>query len=177
MDYQRMRIGTKREAPVFLPGIQSGAFAGIVMALLLMLVSAAKGLGFWQPLSAIAASVLGVEALVAGPGGAFLGFALLLIVSAILGVLFWAILRPSTSSSAAVSWGVLYGVVIWAVMTYGVVPSADSTMRARLALMPGWWFACVLVYGACLGWAPGMRQRRVSVLPPRTPTPHIPAEM
>jgi hypothetical protein len=177
MDYQRMRVGARRQEALVLPGIQAGVAAGIVMALLLMCVSAAKGLGFWQPLNEIASSILGVDALIAGAGAAVLGAAILLIVSAIFGVLFSSIFRPSPGGSPSVSWGVLYGVAIWLVMTFAVLPSADSTMRARVALMPGWWFVSVLVYGACLAASPILRRRRPAVLPPKTPSPAAPAEM
>jgi hypothetical protein len=46
--------------------------------------------------------------------------------------------------------GIFYSIVIWALMTYLVLPALDPIMRARVALAPTWWFGHHLIYGAVL---------------------------
>lgn len=140
-------------------GASAGIVAGIIMAALFVAHAAAVGAGAAAPARMVAASLLGVRALVSGPGAIVLGAVLHLFVSAFWGIIFASLIRRSTPPSIA-SWeGILFGVAVWAVMTFVALPVLDPVMEARVALSPVAWLFAHIVYGVCLLGTPALRRR------------------
>jgi hypothetical protein len=155
----RPRPGPPRGAGAFDGGVRAGLFAGLVMALAGMFVSAATGAGFWTPMRLLAAGVLGVNALIGGFGVVLLGLALHFAVAAFWGVIFTALVDRDLAADRALAAGLVYGAAVWAVMTYGALPLLDRTMLPRVRLAPGTWLVMHLVYGVCLWRAPELKWR------------------
>lgn len=162
----REAVETRPERPSVPPGsgivdggLRAGLFAGVVMLVVGMIISAASGAGFWTPLRLAAASVLGVDALIGGFGAALLGLALHLGAAAFFGVVFAALVDRDLAADRALLAGLVYGVGVWAFMTYAGLPAFDRTMLPRVRLAPGAWFVMHLVYGACLWQTPDYKWR------------------
>lgn len=139
-------------------GIISGLIAGAVMALVMMGHSSAAGMGLWTPIKAIAATWMGVNALVGGFGTVVLGLATHFTCAAFWGAIFSSLIWRREVVAAAFWEGLVYGVAVWLIMTYIGLPIFDQTMMPRVGLMPGWWFYDHLIYGACLCVTPAVRR-------------------
>lgn len=144
---------------IFVGGAASGIIAGAVMGVFAMTYMAWAGAGFFALPRGTAASLLGVTALVGGAGTITLGLFLHFVTAAFWGILFASIIRKDTPAGKAFWGGLAYGVGMWAVMIYGVVPVLDPVMQPRVAMMPGAVFIAHLVYGACLFVTPALRRR------------------
>lgn len=140
-------------------GALSGFIAGCAMLAFAMLSGAILGDGPLAFLRSVSCAVYGVDGLVAGGGALMAGLLIHLTVSCCWGMLFSSILPEESTSWTALWTGALYGIGVWAVMTFGVLPWADGVMRARMDLLPDWWFYQHLVYGACLLGTPFLRRR------------------
>ena len=160
---KRRLLGPARYRPpsqgVFEGGSLAGIAAGFVMGVILIAYGAAAGAGPWYFFTMIASSVLGVAGLVGGPGTIAVGIALHLAISAFWGILFASLVNPQTRADAALWEGVLFGVAVWAIMTFVVLPVVDPTMEPRVALLPAIWVFANAAYGACLLGAPTLRRR------------------
>lgn len=139
-------------------GIAAGLIAGLVMALTAMIRSAAVGESFWMPMQQIAATFYGVEALVGGTGVVVAGVLTHLVVSAIYGMIFGLFVGRKTLVGSAFVSGLVYGVVIWAFMTWVILPLVNEVMLERVELQPWWWFAYHLVYGGLLLLTPPLAE-------------------
>lgn len=147
---------------VIIGGGIAGVLAGIVMAMAAMLYAAANGSGFLSPVRSIAATWYGAEALVGGIGVLIVGLVTHLGNSAFWGALFAALPPPRKSAFAALLGGLVWGVVVWAIMSFTVMPWLNPTMHAGTVRMGGgWWFIFHLIYGGMLVVTPGL-VRRVS---------------
>lgn len=148
-----------------------GVVAGLVMALIAMVRAGANGLGFWLPMKSIAATYAGVDALIGGGTAAGLGLVTHVVVSAGVGALFGVLLPLRPTRGKALALAVLYGVFVWAAMTFLVLPTVNEVMLDRVMLSPFWWFVLHTIFGLVLGIvvpvrkAEGLRVRR------RQPTP------
>lgn len=140
-------------------GAAAGLVAGCLMMLAFMAWSASLGQGFWMPLQLIGGSFLGLRALLGGFGAGLLGLVLHLATAAFWGATFASLLGPETTPRQALWAGLVYGVSVWALMTWIGLPVFDRTMEARIGLMPGAWFTCHLIYGAALCATPPLRRR------------------
>lgn len=143
---------TVTERP-WLAGALAGLIGGIVMAMFAMTVTAIMGQGVWMPLRLIAASILGVDALVGGVGVLMAGLIMHMMASVIFGLIFAAIVGAA-GPAMAFGAGIVYGIVIWAGMTYIGLPIADPTMQARVVMMGGPWFVEHLIFGGMLFLTP-----------------------
>lgn len=132
-------------------GIVAGIMGGIAMAALTMMYTAGIGVGFWTPLRLMAATTSGVDALIGGGGTLFWGLMIHMMASIGFGIILAAVLPRRAGAGAGFGIGLLYGVVVWAVMTFIGLPIVNTTMQARVALMPGWWFFAHLVFGGVAG--------------------------
>lgn len=169
MDLDTGRYGpTGRRLPpsegIAAGGGLSGVLAGGAMMLTLMTVSASLGQGFWTPLELVGGTLLGLNAVLGGFWAGAVGLALHLSASAAWGMLFASLLSRETTAGQAFWSGLVYGVAVWAVMTYIGLPVLDRTMEPRVNLIQGAWFACHLLYGACLAWTPALRRRWLEAL-------------
>lgn len=135
-------------------GAEAGVLSGVVMLLAMMVYTAAIGEGFLFPTQQIAATFLGVEALIGGVGTAVLGVITHLVVAAVWGGAFGLLLSPLASTSAATGWGLAFGVGVWLTMTFIGLPIFDPVMSDRVSLYTGWWFAFHLLFGGVLGTTP-----------------------
>ncbi len=141
-------------------GIGAGIIGGIVMAAFAMMYGAAVGIGFWTPVRLIAATTNGVDALIGGGGILLWGLIIHMITAAVWGVIFAALLPRRASAGAGFGWGIAFGIVVWAVMTFIGLPLVNSTMQARISLMQGSWFFEHLLYGVVSGaLIPAFRNR------------------
>jgi hypothetical protein len=140
-------------------GAVAGVIAGACMAVLLMIVSAAAGMGFWHPLALAGGLFYGVNAILDGIGPVLTGVIAHLSLTAVLGAIFGSLLSKEQGTvGRAAGWGLLYGIPCWAVTTYILLPLLNPTMGARVDLAPGWWFLSFLTFGFVLGVTPIIRQ-------------------
>jgi hypothetical protein len=137
-------------------GALAGIVAGLVMAVVMMIYFSVMGAGFWYPVENIAAVFFGIDALLGGAGVVIVGLLTHLLVSALLGMLFASLLQPRTSTGAAFFGGLAYGIGVWVVMTYIILPIFNPTMSARMAVTAGFWFFSHLIYGGFLAFTPGL---------------------
>lgn len=142
-------------------GAQAGVCGGFALMFVLMVYSYGVGEGFWLPLKSIAGFILGVDALVGTGGAIFLGFCIHVVASACFGAIF-ALLVPKDSSSGPLFLeGIIYGLVVWAVMTFVVLPLVNSTLSDRVATMATAWFFAHLLFGGFLALIPGLEHRHL----------------
>jgi len=139
-------------------GAIAGFLGGACMALLTMILSASAGMGFWHPVELMSGIFYGVDAILGGVGPVITGLIVHAILTTALGALFGAILPVDQAESGrATGWGLVYGALCWAAITFVVLPVMNQTMKDRVDLAPGWWFASFLLYGVVLGATPAIR--------------------
>ncbi len=132
----------------------AGLIASIVMGMIEMVYEGVAGAGFWSPVVFIAATILrGLQSVqipvpfdLAGVVAGLMGH---MMNSVIFGFIFAAIVGRSTMSRAAlVGAGIVYSLVIFAIMWYIVVPTVDPVMLK----LNGTVFAIAhIMWGAVLG--------------------------
>lgn len=136
-------------------GVVAGLIAGMAMEIVAMVHAWAIGAGFWLPAYMIAALWYGEPALIGGADVIIVGMLTHFATAAAFGLLFGLIVGRDFSTGAALVAGLVYGVAIWAVMTYVTLPLFNSVMYERApSMMPGMWFILHLVYGAFLAFTP-----------------------
>ena len=136
--------------------IVAGLAASIVMGMIEMVYEGLAGAGFWSPLVFIGATVLrGLQSVQVPvsfhPAGVVLGLMGHMMNSALFGILFgWIVSRAAMSRGRLLQAGALYGLVIFLVMWYAVVPALDPVMLNLNGVV----FAIAhVVWGAVLGLA------------------------
>ncbi len=151
--------GSDYKSTNILAGTIAGLLGGAAMALLMMVVSSAAGMGFWHPMEMVGALFYGVDALLGGAGPVVTGVLVHLLCTGAVGALFGALLPPRQATTGlATSWGVVAGVVCWAVDSFLLLPVFNQTMKDRVDLAPGWWFLSFVLMGAVLGATPAIRR-------------------
>ncbi len=132
----------------------AGMVAGAVMGAVVMVVEAARGTGFWSPLILIAAAVIdelkGVRTPVPfHPVGVAVGVAVHLVNSVVLGLIFVRIFgRSGRVGASLVRAGLVYGLMVFAIMWYVVLPTMNPVMLQLNAVLFG---GAHLVWGGVLG--------------------------
>lgn len=139
-------------------GALGGLLAGVAMAIVLMLQSAGAGMGFWFPIHLMSAFYYGEDMVMGGLGPTVVGLVAHALSSVVLGVVFSLFLKSRTPSSDAVAFGLIFGVVVWAIRTYVAIPVWNPILSDRMDLVPGWWFLAHLAFGGLLGTIPSFRQ-------------------
>lgn len=138
--------------------LSSGALAGILAGSVMMLVAMIRGgvtyAGFWLPPKLVAGLWFDTNALLGDGGVIVAGLFTHLAVSAFWGVVFALLVGRQGSTMLGIGVGLLYGIAIWAFMTWLVLPWTNDLMAARTNTIPGWWFAYHLVYGFVVGFTP-----------------------
>ncbi|HSU90112.1 MAG TPA: hypothetical protein VLI44_01605 [Sporolactobacillaceae bacterium] len=135
-------------------GIVAGALGGILMIGCMMIYASVTDAGATMPLKALGAVVYGVEALVAGPTAMLVGALIQLALSIVIGILFALCMSRETSTVAAMFAGVVVGIALWAAMDLFILPRANPTMAARIALMPLGYFVAHVAFGIGLAMSP-----------------------
>jgi hypothetical protein len=148
-------------------GVIAGIIGGVLMVIFVMIASATYlHMGFFTPLYAIAAPLIGQQPLLASiADGTFylaLGPALLGLVGHLLWSALWGLFfgllahRLHLTGGAAIISGLVYGVLIMLVMVFLVLPIVGAS--SLLQLLGGWAFvltiANALFYGMSLGMWP-----------------------
>lgn len=147
-----------------------GAMGGLAMALILCLQSFFVGNGFWFPMQLQSGMFYGDNAILGGLGPTAVGLLVHFVSASVLGIVFALFLRPRTPGTDAVAFGLIYGIILWALQSYIWLPAFNPTMGDRVALIPGWWFLSHLAYGAMMGLIPQIRRTMARRLgEPRTP--------
>jgi hypothetical protein len=133
-------------------GIIGGVIAGIAMAMVAMVWTLLAGQGFWRPMDMIASILLGREAISGGfqMFPELVGMAIHMVLSAIFGLVFAAVVaNTSWSSGVVVGVGLAYGLLLWIV---NVLIIDAALIPAGLSLAPAPLMIVVhLVYGLVLG--------------------------
>jgi hypothetical protein len=141
-----------------LSAIVAGTTAGFAMLVWLMIGASYAGIAWDSPLRWISALLLSEPALiVAGqaiggmskPACLALGFAIHLATSIALAWLF-LLFAPNVRGWRLMAAGLVFGIVIWGIMTFGVLRLVNDIMYARVQLLPSVFFGAHLVYGVVL---------------------------
>ncbi|MEJ2678756.1 MAG: hypothetical protein P8174_06750 [Gemmatimonadota bacterium] len=137
-------------------GLIAGLIAGVIMALVAMFRSLVMGLGFWLPMQLVGASLYGVGALVGGGGVVDVGIVIHLVVSAVAGMIFGLLFGNRLHKASALAVGIFYGMAIWALNTWAVLPWLDVVMQQRVMAGLGWWWTLHVIFGGLLLFMPPM---------------------
>jgi hypothetical protein len=139
-------------------GVVAGIIGGMLMAMIMMVATAAGGMGLLAPLRLIAATFYGKDAMTGG-GPLIVGLMVHMMNSMVFGVLFAWIAGRRLATLPALMAGVAFGVAIWAIMTFGGLPMLNPMMRESVAMMPVAWFIAHVAFGMGVGSAPALRRR------------------
>jgi glucose/arabinose dehydrogenase len=143
-------------------GAWTGAVAGLVMGLFTMAVAAPiLQLPWYSPPRVLATMAMGrraVDSILEFRFVPFLvGVVLLLVLTTALGALFTLILR-STSPARTVAAGILYGLFVWALLQYFLLPLAFPLVTEK-GFPPEWYAASFGIFGLTLGVLLAIRKR------------------
>jgi hypothetical protein len=132
----------------------AGLLASLVMGMIEMLYEAIGGAGFWSPVVFIAATIVrGLQSIPVPvpfqPLGAVLGLMGHMMNSVILAFIFAQFVAPRLRNTSALLFGgMIYSLVVFVVMWFGIVPLVDPVMLKLNGLV----FAVShLMWGAALG--------------------------
>ncbi|WP_447979998.1 hypothetical protein [Candidatus Nitrospira bockiana] len=134
-------------------GVLAGLLAGVAMAMVSMMMSMMTGQGFWMPVKKISVTLLG-QSTVQDPGfqmmPVMVGMMIHFATAIMFGVIF-ALWGGRWSYGPAIGWGIAYGLAIWVVMQFAVLPIVNPVM----AEMPYLQFAMLhVIFGGTLGSYP-----------------------
>jgi uncharacterized membrane protein YagU involved in acid resistance len=147
---QRQKFDTRQVELRARAGVLAGLVAAIGMGILAMVISYSLGEGAWFPFDLITGVFFGVSAVLGGPELAALGVFMHLFTGAVLGMIFAVLVSPLETARQAFWEGVIFGVLVWLVMSYLILPLLNPTMAERVAVVSGWWFLCHVAYGTLL---------------------------
>lgn len=129
----------------------AGLLGGLAMAGVLMTHAAMTQQGMWLPVRNISAVWYGVGAFVGGAAVLVAGLLTHVVVSMAWGAVLGLFIGRKRSTGAGAGIGVLYGIAIWAIMTFLVLSWTNRDMYDRVMVHPYWWFGVHLLYGLILG--------------------------
>lgn len=145
-------------------GAMAGVLGAIVMALLMMMVTAGRGDGFWTPLQLIGGVAFGSAW--QSFGAALLGGVIHLMVGAVVGALYGVLTRHVEGMVYSTMLGIVFGIAVFAPATYLILPVVDPVMYETMHL--GVLFMAHIVYGLVTGAAVGaLRHKRIDLAWPR----------
>lgn len=135
-------------------GLMAGLIAGAVMALVAMFRALILGLGFWLPMKLVGATFYGVSALIGGGGVVDVGIVIHLVVSGVAGMIFGLLFGNRLHKASGLAVGIFYGMAIWVLNTWVVLPWLDVVMQQREMAGLGWWWTLHVIYGGLLLFMP-----------------------
>lgn len=142
-------------------GAVGGVLGGLAMGVFAMVVAAVMGQGFWAPLKMIAATFYG-EGAMAQPGFAagpvLVGLTIHMVVSAVYGGIYGAIGRVGWSTAAVIGWALAFGLAIWALADWVILPVFNPMMSAQA--QPILFALEHAIFGLVLGWYLAARRNR-----------------
>ena len=170
---------TRQVIPFLLLGALVGMIGGVLMMVFTMLASATYlQMGFFTPMYAIAAPLIGRQTLLNSmanglfyfaPGPALLGLLVHLLWSAFWGMIFGLIARGlHLTEGVAIISGLVYGLLVMLVMIFIVVPIVGAPDLPRLVGTLSFIIAHALFYGLPLGLWPVVQPQFFTGLPART---------
>ncbi len=131
--------------------VGGGIFAGIVMAMIMMIVAVSNGQSLWAPVQLIANTIPSYRDANMGfqLGPVLVGIMIHMVMSATWGFAYAFVAPRLKASKTALFWiGIASGVVAYLVMMFLIVPWANPTM---LQAPQGWFFFAHLMFGGVLG--------------------------
>jgi uncharacterized membrane protein YagU involved in acid resistance len=170
---------TRQLIPFLLLGALAGVIGGVLMAMFTMLATATYlQMGFFTPLYAIVAPLIGRQTLLTSmangvfyfaPGPALLGLLVHLLWSAFWGMIFGLIAhRLHLTEGVAIIGGLVYGLLVMLVMLFIVMPIVGAPDLLRLVGALSFIIAHALFYGLPLGLWPVVQPQFFTGLPART---------
>jgi hypothetical protein len=153
---------------VLVAGMALGAIGGAAMLAWLMIDAALHHASPLTPLRLFGGTLLGPEALTGGVGSLLPGLLLHLVISAVLGLPFAALVPRNFPVAAAAVLGIGYAFAVMVLMTAYIVPAANPLLDEHMASFGGAWVLGRALYGAMLGFAPALR-RHLSRAAPGAP--------
>ncbi len=133
-------------------GLKAGLISGLAMAVFLMLYSFSLGAPMMHPFNLIGT-------LFPTPYGSFFGLGFHFVLAALYGILFFALIYKSNSVYLTLFEGLLFGIFMWAVDTYVILPVFIPEMAYRLPFIARGWFFAHILYGASLVSIPFLEGR------------------
>jgi hypothetical protein len=136
----------------WLDGIIGGLLGSVLMGMVAMILFPIFAIGsFWQPMNLIAAVFNQPWGTDPGFGiASIVGLIVHMMMAAILGLIFVWSMRTRASGAALVGVAIVWGLVVWVVAHFIILPFIDPVM-ARI--FPAWLFALIhAMYGVGLGW-------------------------
>ena len=112
-------------------GIGPGLLGGVMMLVILVVLSLARGEGILWPLKLIATTFMGADAMAGGIGMAVLGLIAHFVVSALLGMAFVKVVGRTTRRRALLM-GMVFAVGVWAIGQFIVLPIANPYLATQL---------------------------------------------
>lgn len=158
--------------------VLAGIVASIAMAVTHMVLEDMDGDGFWAPIIYLAAALLrDYQTVAVDPAfeasPVFLGIMLHLVISLVLAVIFGAITVLVTRNAwLLMLLGVAYGLVVFAIAYYALVPAANEVMER---LNAGYFALSSVMWGLWAGLIIGWPVRQPDVLPTHEETQQEPS--
>ena len=131
----------------------AGVVAGAAMFLAAVLYTTfATPLEPLLPAKNVAATWMGVDALIGDSTAIAVGILTHIVASACWGLVFGLVGGGRTRLGPSLALGLAVGIVAWAVMTWVALPAVNSVMAERVDVLPAWWwFTLHLLFGLGLG--------------------------
>lgn len=108
----------------------------------------------WLPMKNVAATWLGVGALIGGVWTVLIGVATHFGNSIAWGIVFGLLMSRCRNPVLTLVAGFVWAMVVYLVMTWVALPWINQTMAARVAVQPVWWWWLLhAIYGVVLGAA------------------------
>lgn len=165
MAHAAARVGSELEAgelgarALFLAGAAAGLAGGALMAAALPIGAVLGGQEPLEQLRAMGHTFLGADPGAPAPALVAWGLFVQLVASALLGVLFTALLPAGFPYGSAAIVGVGYAWVAMAIAISLVVPAVNEPLAARMPALGGTWVIAHALYGIGVGAGPALRAR------------------
>jgi hypothetical protein len=132
----------------YVTGLLPGLYAGAMMALCVLILTAARGAPIGQPFRLVASVLMGSRAMTGGSGAVVFGVVLHFITSAVLGMIFTRVFGPMTMRRL-LGCGLAYSIFLWMIAQFLLLPWANPLFAEKLGTV--WpFFVGHLAYGVSL---------------------------
>lgn len=139
------------EGGLFLTGLGPGLYGGLIMAVTLGILALARAESVFRPFWVFASLMLGPRAMRGGAGPTIAGLLIHFAMSGVLGMIFTRVFGRTTMRRL-LAFGLLYGILLWLVAQFVLIPLLNPAIAARLGTV--WpFFLGHLAYGLSLASA------------------------
>jgi hypothetical protein len=153
------RGGELNRREILAAGAAAGALGGVAMMVWMTGAAALDGDSALAPLRAVGTTFRGREALEGGAGTILWGVAVHLIVGALVGVGFAAVVPRTIETPAGMVLGAGVGLLAMAVFVRLVIPWVAPALASVMPRQGGAWVIAYALSGAVTGIAPWLRRR------------------